>query len=62
MNTLWTIVVMNCLAFISHLIPLNRFEKLMQMTAIGYLSLPQPSRQSIHIAGRAAEATIKESQ
>jgi len=62
MNTLLAIVIMNYLALIPHLNPpSNKMEKLLQTIAIGYLSLPQPSRQSIHIAGR-AETAIKGSQ
>ena len=47
MNTLLAIVIMNCLALIPHLNPpSNKMEKLLQTTAIGYLSLPQPSRKA----------------
>jgi len=39
MNTLLAIVIMNCLALIPHLKPpLNKMEKLLQTTTIGYLA------------------------
>lgn len=50
MNTLLAIVIMNCLALIPHLkLPLNKMEKLLQTTAIGYLPLLRPSRKAPHL-------------